>query len=367
MVISRRQADTIIHNLRSVVHEDINIISNEGIIVSSTDTSRVGDTHAGARMVVETKKPLEIEYDGQYEGALRGINLPVFYEGDLVAVVGITGEVDTIRQFSKVIVTMSEILIKEHFLNRQKEFKRENNRVIMELITKDKFNPDVVKMKMDELGYDNVDYYHFAVCELSNFDQHNIDLANRIYNSFEKRLHMYDLLARKESKYLLLSQTPKRQTLIEDLHKIKQYIENKYKVEFTIGISEKITAFDNMYTAYQQANMIVDLDIHNGQGNIVAFDASSLDFFFQAIPDYLRQEFARNVLNGLDAEEIQRMRELIREYVTHNGSLSACAKALYIHKNTLQYRLNRIASISGYNPRNLKDLIVLYVALSLQR
>jgi carbohydrate diacid regulator len=193
MQINKRQAEEIIHYLKSTIQEDINFIDLSGQIIASSDVSRVGDFHAGAVEVARTRKPVMIDHDNMFEGAKKGINLPVFYEQNLMAVIGITGEIDDIIQFSNVIVKMSEILIKENFLNTQKQFKRENNRIIMELITKDKFNPEILKSKMDELGYDPKKYHYFLIANLHQFDQHNIELSNLIYNSIEKRLKIEDI------------------------------------------------------------------------------------------------------------------------------------------------------------------------------
>ena len=46
-------------------------------------------------------------------------------------------------------------------------------------------------------------------------------------------------------------------------------------------------------------------------------------------------------------------------------SLKETAEQLYLHKNTLQYQLDRIWKNTGYNPRNFKDATVLYVGLKL--
>ena len=43
-----------------------------------------------------------------------------------------------------------------------------------------------------------------------------------------------------------------------------------------------------------------------------------------------------------------------------------CADELYLHKNTLQNRLNKIAEKTGYNPRKLSDFTVLALAFKLR-
>ena len=40
---------------------------------------------------------------------------------------------------------------------------------------------------------------------------------------------------------------------------------------------------------------------------------------------------------------------------------------LFIHKNTLQYKLNHIFRKSGLNPRAFKDAVMLYLGLNLAK
>jgi carbohydrate diacid regulator len=367
MEISKRQAEDIIKNLKSVIQEDINFIAPDGNIIASSDESRVGSFHEGAAKVAQTKQPLIISSDYDYLGAKKGINLPVFYEQNLIAIVGITGEASDIIQFSNVIVKMSEILIKENFLNAQKQFKRENNRVIMELIIKGKFNPEILSIKMDELSYDVSKYRYFLIAELSNFDMQNIELSNMIYNSIEKRISIEAILARSESKFMLLTQIDNYLELVESFSAIKAYVENKYKVKITVGISEKIKCIDDFYNSYKQAEMVVNIETHKDSGLIEQFDGSSLDFLFQSLASQTNKDFSNRILGQLNDEEIKEIRDLISSYIKHNGSINAVSDALFIHKNTVQYRLNKIAISTGNNPRHLEDLISLYIALELHR
>ena len=54
---------------------------------------------------------------------------------------------------------------------------------------------------------------------------------------------------------------------------------------------------------------------------------------------------------------------LLKKYFTCNLSLADTADALFIHKNTLQYQLNRITEKSGLNPRIFQDAFLLQFAL----
>ena len=96
MEISKRHANEIIENLRSIIKEDINFISPAGLIIASSDETRVGDFHEGATIVARTKKELIINSENLFDGTKKGINLPVFFEQNLIAIVGITGEASEI-------------------------------------------------------------------------------------------------------------------------------------------------------------------------------------------------------------------------------------------------------------------------------
>lgn len=51
----------------------------------------------------------------------------------------------------------------------------------------------------------------------------------------------------------------------------------------------------------------------------------------------------------------------------NDGSINLTSKELYIHKNTLQYRLKKIKELTGYDPRKLRDFSILYIATLLYR
>ena len=52
-------------------------------------------------------------------------------------------------------------------------------------------------------------------------------------------------------------------------------------------------------------------------------------------------------------------------YFSCNLSVNAASEKLFIHKNTLQYHLDRVYRLTGYNPRRFRDAMVLWTGLSL--
>ena len=59
------------------------------------------------------------------------------------------------------------------------------------------------------------------------------------------------------------------------------------------------------------------------------------------------------------------LRRTLAAWFRHNVQPLATSKALFIHRNTLEYRLNRISELTGLDLGNFDDRLLLYVALQL--
>jgi DNA-binding PucR family transcriptional regulator len=58
--------------------------------------------------------------------------------------------------------------------------------------------------------------------------------------------------------------------------------------------------------------------------------------------------------------------ELLRtlgSYLEGGGALEACARALFVHPNTVRYRLRRVSELTGLVPADPRDQLVLRTAL----
>jgi hypothetical protein len=73
-----------------------------------------------------------------------------------------------------------------------------------------------------------------------------------------------------------------------------------------------------------------------------------------------------SVVTPLHAASGELLRTLAA-YVEGGGALEACARALYVHVNTVRYRLRRVGEVTGYSPSDARDAFVLRTALVVAR
>ncbi|MFD7158047.1 PucR family transcriptional regulator [Kribbella sp. NPDC059898] len=81
---------------------------------------------------------------------------------------------------------------------------------------------------------------------------------------------------------------------------------------------------------------------------------------------HARRQLANEVYAPLTAGD-GALLDTVSAYLDSGGSIEATARALFVHANTVRYRLKRVADITGYNPLNPRDSFTLRVALTLGR
>jgi len=81
---------------------------------------------------------------------------------------------------------------------------------------------------------------------------------------------------------------------------------------------------------------------------------------------HARRQLATDVYGPLTVGEGVLL-DTVSAYLDSGGSIEATARAMFIHANTVRYRLKRVADLTGYNPLNPRDSFTLRVALTLGR
>ena len=90
-------------------------------------------------------------------------------------------------------------------------------------------------------------------------------------------------------------------------------------------------------------------------------DNRTLEILLSSISEQEKNAYLQKTISALSDEE----RNLLQTYFEANMSLLGTSQKLFLHKNTVQYKLNHIYQKCGLNPRVFKDAVLLYLALQL--
>jgi len=120
--------------------------------------------------------------------------------------------------------------------------------------------------------------------------------------------------------------------------------------KFTIGISSRMKDLNNLSTAYRRARAAVDMASALGK-NRVHFDEMGIYRLLALVPDKaLLGEMGRNLLAPLlayDEMHEGQFVETLENYLETEGSFRAMSDKMFIHRNTLMYRINKIKKLLG--------------------
>ncbi len=356
--LPRRTAQKIVDAVKEVCGYDINYINKKGIIFASTDSSRIGDFHEIGRKVVETGEPIEVSEDSSFSGTHKGVNIPIVYKRDVIAAIGISGDPGEVRKYAMLSQRITALIIKEHELDSANFNKRSVlNYVIRALTEGGELSVDYLSELFEELELDPSENYRTVLITLDpRYNISNTSLIEReIYRMFDQmnaRLYTFNF----PNEYVLILPDREYEKSVPELRAFTE----KYSDILSGGAGSSCNIW--MQTKSCEEAQIAAASLE-GDGSFCEYDELDLELILGRVDDNARAAYAAKVIPNLEDEDI----EVLRTYFIHDMSLKDAAEELFIHKNTLQYKLNRIEKLTGQNPRKFKDAVKLYLALKLQK
>lgn len=146
---------------------------------------------------------------------------------------------------------------------------------------------------------------------------------------------------------------------------ITKKLKEKYQINFIFGIGCSSYTLPELQESFEQARSALHWNQIFNQSNFLFYDDLGFGTVLSSISTKRQKYYLDNIFKNKTDSQINQIIELLEVYETYNGSISKCAEHLFIHKNTVQYQLNKIAQDTGLSPRNLGDFFSLKLACML--
>ncbi|MEV9640777.1 sugar diacid recognition domain-containing protein [Mammaliicoccus sciuri] len=353
-------ANKIIQVMESLIDEQIIICDTNGIIIASTDLTRLGNYHEGAAQVIKSKEPIIISKQlvPQLEGVKTGVNLPIFFNKSILGVVGITGETEKVRPFGEIVRKMTELLINENYYSEQIEFEHRS----------------VENFLFDVLNSRQIDHFAKDRAEtigirLDGKKQVILLSLNQVDSAIQKEVWQYikglipekDLLIRWGNNRLFWMHTLTTADQINESYvkALQTECENNFSIEIIVGVGDSVNITD-LNLSYEQARMATK---YNKIHEVISYYRDlQLELCLQEISDVTKKEFITRTIGNL--VEQRQLVHTLTVFLEEELSIQKTAERLFIHVNTLHYRLTKIYQLTGLDPKRFKDLTSLYLALT---
>ncbi|EKY6881867.1 DNA-binding transcriptional regulator CdaR [Escherichia coli] len=376
--LDTKMAQDIVARTMRIIDTNINVMDARGRIIGSGDRERIGELHEGALLVLSQGRVVDIDdaVARHLHGVRQGINLPLRLEGEIVGVIGLAGEPENLRKYGELVCMTAEMMLEQsrlmHLLAQDNRLREE---LVMNLIQAEENTPALTEWAQ-RLGIDLNQPRVVAIVEVDS-GQLGVDSAmaelQQLQNALTtpERNNLVAIVSLTEMVVLKPALNSFGRWDAEDHRKRVEQLITRMKeygqLRFRVSLGNYFTGPGSIARSYRTAKTTMVVGKQRMPESRCYFYQ---DLMLPVLLDSLRGDWQANELarplarlKAMDNNGL--LRRTLAAWFRHNVQPLATSKALFIHRNTLEYRLNRISELTGLDLGNFDDRLLLYVALQL--
>ena len=199
-------------------------------------------------------------------------------------------------------------------------------------------------------------------------DQAAMDMITSIFPDKER-----DFIIRVDSNDIAIVKEAKSNVSDKDAYKMAKSlldtINSELMINASIGIGTIINDIKDLAKSYRESHVALEVGkVIDTDKNIVSYNKLGIGRLIYQLPTtlcklFLDEVFVKGSLDTLDHETII----TIQKFFEKNLNVSETSRQLYVHRNTLVYRLDKVQKLTGLDLRVFDDAIVFKVAMMVKK
>ena len=380
MLLDHQLAQQIVDRTMLIIGKNINVMNHAGTIIASGDNDRIGKIHDGALLALKHGDTLEVNHGDTptLKGVKPGINLLLKVSEQVIGVVGITGDPNTIRSYAELVKMTAEMIVKQAELIEQLQWDRRH---------KEEFITAWIQNKLSKAELENwssrleIDLSIPRVAAVIRVEQ---SVAPMSQNTLRKIVEILEypqgenlVAVLSFNEIVILKPYPinnahdvneKEQQILEKLFQRLQHLLKRLQHNgidnVNIALGKYFKGAKNIAISFKSAQQVMLFgQIHQPKKNLFLFNEVRLPVLLSPLTDtWQAKQLSSPYAQLLAADKSGQLVKTLHALFAHQGNLTACAESLFIHRNTLRYRLNKIEKITGTSPHEFSGLVELYLA-----
>ena len=347
---------SVIVQLRDITDRSFGVIDTEGCVVSCTDMSILGERWTDAAMKVANAADGIVTFGQRSFKAILGNSNVLEYA------VFCSGDDETAHSFCQ----MAYIA-----LNDAKTFYEEKHDrgTFVKNIIMDNILPGDIYIRAKELHFaTDAPRAVFLIRQVGHSDVATVDV---LAGMFPDKMQDF-VLSINESDVAVIKQI-NGSTTAEDLERIAKSMEdtlkNELRIKIVIGIGTVSEHLRELADSYKEAQTAIDVGkVFDTEKSIINYENMGIGRLIYQLPTtlceiFLSEVFKKNSIDSLDQETLF----TINKFFENNLNVSETSRKLFVHRNTLVYRLEKIKKLTGLDLRQFDHAIVFKVALMVRK
>ena len=150
---------------------------------------------------------------------------------------------------------------------------------------------------------------------------------------------------------------------------MEETLKNELFVKTVIGIGTIAEHLRSLADSYKEAQTAIDVGkVFDTEKSIINYENLGIGRLIYQLPTtlceiFLSEVFKKNTIDTLDQETLF----TINKFFENNLNVSETSRKLFVHRNTLVYRLEKIKKLTGLDLRQFDHAIVFKVALMVRK
>ena len=352
--MSNRLFQGVIHQMRNAIDRTIGIIDETGTIISCSELGRIGEVNSTAAASAFMDSEVCVVNDCTYKafGSQVHPEYAVFVDGD--------------DELAAKYVNISAVA-----LNNLKQYfdeKYDRNNFIKNVIL-DNILPGDIYLKARELRFNNDASRTVLLIRIpEQTDASAYDVVQNLFPDKSK-----DFIVNVSETDIALIKEVRSNIDSKDLEKLARSIADSLSTELyahaVIGIGTTVVGIKELARSFKEAQVSLEVGkVFDTEMSIVSYDSLGIARLIYQLPTtlcemFLHEVFKRGSIDSLDQETLF----TIQKFFENNLNVSETSRKLFVHRNTLVYRLEKIKKLTGLDLREFDDAIVFKVALMVKK
>ena len=352
--MSNRFFQSVVYQLKDSIDRTVGVIDESGTVISCSDLIKIGEVHENVISSISATMESVVEDGYTYKpfGPHIKADYAVFVEGS-----------DEMAARYAQILAISLSSIKQYY-----DEKYDRNNFIKNVIL-DNILPGDIYLKARELRFNSDVSRVCMLIKISNkTDISAYDVVQNLFpdktKDFVININETDIALVKEIRAGIES---------KDLDKLAGSIVDTLSSEFythcVVGIGTVVVGIKDLARSFKEAQVALEVGkVFDTEKSIVSYDNLGIARLIYQLPTtlcdmFLKEVFKRGSIESLDHETLF----TIQKFFENNLNVSETSRKLFVHRNTLVYRLEKIKKITGLDLREFEDAIVFKVALMVKK
>ncbi|MCM1577988.1 MAG: helix-turn-helix domain-containing protein [Ruminococcus sp.] len=352
--MSNRLFQGLIHQMRDTMDCIIGVVDSAGTVIACSELTKIGSSNEFVTMDLSDSHEVFVRDGYTYKpfGSHIKPDFAVFVEG--------TDE-NAAKYANIMAITLSSI--KQYY-----DEKYDRNNFIKNVVLDNVLPGDIV-VKARELHFSSdVNRVVFLIRILSSNDVSAYDVIQNLFPDKTK-----DFVFNITESDIVLVKEIKNNVESKDLEKLARSISDTLSGEFytrvNVGIGTAVIGVKDLARSFKEAQIALEVGkVFDTDKSVVSYDNLGIARLIYHLPTtlcetFLQEVFKKNSIESLDHETLF----TIQKFFENSLNVSETSRKLFVHRNTLVYRLEKIKKLTGLDLREFDHAIIFKIALMVKK